>query len=283
MKTTAKFALGLLVVLGALPSAALALTIDLNPAFEFPYTFNGQQVVAVGRDGLYLDSRHVAPPAWQGNPDPQVAFATWANPANNFTWLDVTMEINDITGNATITGTMRNNANANDLYSLSMNLTGMCVRNGGNCTPKTALPNLDLRAFLENPANARNSALGTDLTTGFEWAQVYLSVANLPGGPNPVYTGVTDYVGWTMPPHTNPIELHIWSNSPGPGELYLKAWYQAFNQLGQRTAVGDTKAFGVLLDAPPPPPPPHEPIPEPSTILLLGTAGLGLLRKRMKQ
>ena len=272
----------ILVCVFLVPSGASALTIDLKPAFEFPYTYNGAQVIAVGRDGLFLDSNTAAPASWQGNPSPQAAFANWASASRNFTWLDVTMEIDDTSGNATISGTMKNNANAADLYSLTMNLTGMCVRNGGACTSKAALPTLDLRTFLESPANARNSSLGTDLNTGFEWANVNLHIAALPGGPSPLYTGVTDFVGWSMAPmHDNPIELHIWSNSPGPGELYLKAWYQAFNHMQQRIGVGDTKAFGVLLDDPVDPP--TNPIPEPSSILLLGTAGLGLLRKKYKK
>lgn len=277
MNSIAKKALALLLTIVGVPCVAAALTIDLHPAFEFPYTYQGQQVVAVGRDGLFLDSNHGAPAAWQGNPSMQTAFANWADPAKNFTWLDVTMEIDDHTGDATISGTMKNNANAQDLYSLSMNLSGMCVRSGANCTPKTAQPNLDLRAFLEDPAHSDNSALGTDLDYGFEWTTLGLQVTAQ--GANPVYTGVTDFVGWSMPPqHVNPIELHVWTNSPGPGELYLQAWYQAFNHHGKRIAVGDTKSFGKLLDEPTPPPPNE--IPEPSTILLLGTAGLGLLRKR---
>lgn len=261
----------------AVPGTLSALTIDLKPAFEFPTTYQGREVIAVGRDGLYLDSRTTAPAAWQGSPTPEVAFATWANPANNFTWLDVTLEINDITGNGVISGTMKNNANANDIYSLTMNLSGMCIRNGGSCTARSAAPTVDLRTFLESPANARNSNLGEGLNTGLEWTNVALTVTNLAGGPTPVYTGVSDYTGWAMG-HVNPVELLIWSNSPGPGQLYFAAWYQAFNQLGQRTAVGDTKSFGVLQ-----PDVPVNPVPEPGSMMLLATAGLGLLHRKRKQ
>lgn len=253
-----------------------AITIDLNPAKEFPTTFNGQQVIAVGRDGLYLDSNTAGPAAWQGNPAMNTAMASYTNPTRNFTFLDVVLEIDDSTGNGTVNGTIRNNADAGDVYSLQMNLTGMCIRNGGTCSAKSSNPALDLRAFLNNPANARNSVLGTDLNTGFEWSTVSLNITNLPGGSAPQYNGLTNFQGWTMAPHTNPVELHIWSNSPGPGELYFNAWYQVLTQAGLRIGIGDTKSFGVLRAATQPP----TDVPEPSSIALLSVAGIGILRKR---
>ena len=270
-------ALAVTASLALLPAAASALTVDLTPAFAIPDTFQGREVIAVGESGLFLDSDTSAPAYMQT--DDQTAFQNFNQPLNNFTWLNVTMEIDDNSGNATISGTMSNNARANDLYALNMTLTGACVQsNGGACTSVSAQPNLDLRAFLEDPANGQNDVLGNNLNTGIEWQHVSLNVAAL--GQSPAYTGVTALQGWTMAPlHDNPAELYIWSNSPGEGDLYFGAWYQALNHNGKRIAVGDTKAFGTLLDGPQPP----TVIPEPGTMLLLGTAGLGLLsRKRRK-
>jgi len=267
--------LSLSVLLSFLPSVALAITIDLTPASSLPTTSNGREVIAVGRDGLFLDSDRSAPAAFQGTSEPEL-FANYADPSRNFTLLTTTLSINDVTGDAIVRGTIANNANSNDLYSFQQNLSGLCFRSGDQCRSRDEFGDIDLRAFLEAPSNSRNDELGLNLDTGFEWDTVWTTIESLNTVANPAYTGPRVLSGLSLT-HDNPAELLIWSNSPGAGNLYYTGWYQALDGLGRRIAVGDTKAFGSLR-----PGQTNTAVPEPGTLTLLGLGGLGLLRKKKK-
>lgn len=278
MSSSKKY-ISLLGLIALLPSLALAITIDLTPASSLPTSFNGREVIAVGRDGLFLDADRSAPSRFQGNPSAEQVFSNFANPTNNFTLLSTTLSINEVTGNAIVRGTVASNANRNDTYTFNQNLSGLCFRSGNQCRSRDDFSDIDLRAFLEDPTNARNDSLGLNLDTGFEWDTVWTTIESTSNVANPAYTGPRVLSGYNMT-HDNPAELLIWSNSPGAGNLYYTGWYQAFNGLGQRIAVGDTKAFGSLR--PGQPTRTDTSVPEPGTLTLLGLGGLGLLRKKKK-
>ncbi|HMO16895.1 MAG TPA: PEP-CTERM sorting domain-containing protein [Oligoflexia bacterium] len=234
-------------------ASANTYTVRLSPANNLPVNY-------VGRGGFFSSNN------WNSHYD---------KAPYNFTFLhDMTMEINGTTGNATVTGTMRNNANSNDLWSFNLELTGLVVKdlNGQFFGGRTSFYDGIIEDILKIPSAHTNQQYGVN-GYGIEWQHSNLTITDL--NPGSAFPGPTVYVGKNDPSwfHFNVAELHNWQ-----GNLYFGAWYMATNH---PSWIADTKAWGHYT--PPSKPPVIDPIPEPATVALLGLGLAGVAARRKKK
>lgn len=228
---------------------ASTITIDLDPASSLPNT-----VHYAGQHGFF------AAPGWGKHNVDRFNF-TLQN--------DVELNIDTVSGDAVISGTVANNAS--DLeWNLSVFLTGFTIKDDplGDFFSSDQPYEGMIDDLLAIPTESNNQAGGTG-GYGLEWAEANVSISLLDPNADPRYPGPTEFIGLAMPEmdHPNVAELHNWN-----GQIYFNAWYQALDQLGRQYYIGDSKAFGTVR--------PSTEVPEPMTAALLGMGLLVGARKR---
>ena len=236
----------------SLPRSARAVPIymDLNPT-NLPCN---SSICYLGHNGMFLGDNY------------QTQYNT---PANNFTFRDMHLTIDSITGNALVQGTMSNDAVPTDIWSVNLALSGFSIVDNSG-TPKFFDSNAPYKDMVEDiiaiPANYSNQAYGQG-GYGINWANADLNLTHL--GTANVYTGPTSLVGW-LGNHGASAMLHNWN-----GYLYFTSWFGALDN--PTLNRGDSKAYASNLHYG------STEIPEPATLTLLWSGGvLFLCRRRRK-
>ena len=149
LKHSAKIAVLGLGLLGATTQAHSA-------ALEFDLKGLGMDVPAnyIGRDGLFVGSK------WD----------YYTNPGNNWTFQDVKLSIDDITGTGVIAGSMTRNSD-NSIWTINTTLNDLVVRTGfGGSTVHQ-----DYNAGSDNLASILSTAVNG---TGVEWKSLDMTISN---------------------------------------------------------------------------------------------------------
>jgi len=234
---------------------AYTYNIQLSPATSLNYQY-------VGRFGFFASDD---------------VYRDYNKAKNNFTFLNnVVLSIDNVTGNATVRGTMYNNTNSSDLWTYDLALNGLVFKdkNGqffhGNTKPYDQM----IADILKIPASDSNQ-VGAQGGYGIEWTSAQLTITDLNTGSQ--FNGPTTYTGKNDPGahHPNVAELHNFQ-----GKLFFGNWFMANSN---PSWFADTKAWGTYLGFENPPvDPPTNPVPEPTTLALLSMAGIGMVARRKR-
>ncbi|HFD13448.1 MAG TPA: hypothetical protein ENJ32_13415 [Crenotrichaceae bacterium] len=191
-----------------------------------------------GHDGLFLGkgTRGSNGNDWSGN----------YSDAHNWTFNQVNLSIDDVTGKGKIAGTMTRN-NDSSVWTIDVVLQGLVVRNGtGNNVQRHDFnaQNDDLLAILSS----------SNVGTGIEWKTLQLTPTSpVPFWGNPQST-TSQWNGLSMPDigHLNVAELKFGSfNGSSIKSLMFEAWYQRADCSNCSFQIGDTKAYATDLAAVP--------------------------------
>lgn len=238
IKHTAKAAVVGLGLLAAAQAHSAALEFDLSGV--------GPTVNGYGRDGIYIGD------GFNNGPNP-------FRPEANWTFQNVKLSIDTMTGTGTVAGTMSHNLDSS-IWTINTSLNGLVVRSG-----KDTNNDHNDAEVTRNDYNAGVDDLSTILSTmvpgtGVEWKSLATTVTD----------GSTSYslTGFAMPDmgHANVAELMWFDNFIGSGVqgLIFDAWYKGDN------LVGDTKALATSA------------VPIPAAAFLFAPALLGFLGLRRK-
>jgi hypothetical protein len=151
----------------------------------------------VGRDGLYVGT----------------SFDYYNYPGNNWTFQDVKLSIDQITGAASMTGSMNRNRD-NSSWTINTTLNDLVIRTGvGAGTTRQ-----DFNAGSDNLSTLLSS---TTNGTGVEWKSLDMTLSN--------GSSSWDFGGFAMPAlgHLNVADLFFRSNFGGATGLIFDAWYKS--------------------------------------------------------
>mgnify|MGYP006080198621 CR=1 FL=1 len=239
MSSISKSATKTILVSLALLSASLA----HSAVIDFDLSGTGSSVNGFGRDGIYVGPNFNGSNAWK--------------PQFNWTFNDVKLSVDDVTGVGTIAGTMNHQLD-NSIWTINTILNDLVVRTG---TWK------DMN-IVRNDYNSATDDLSTILSamvpgTGVEWKSLSTTISN--------GSTKTSLTGFAMPNigHANVAELMWFDNFIGSDVkgLIFDAWYKGFDAQGN-ALVGDSKALAT--------------VPIPAAAFLFAPAFLGFLGLRRK-
>ncbi len=152
-----------------------------------------------GRDGLFVGSNF--------------NYSTVNASRNNWTFSDVKLSINDVTGVANMAGSMNRNSD-NSSWTINTTLNDLVVRTGtgaGTSRQNYNSGSDNLSSLLSSATNG----------TGVEWKSLDMTLSN--------GSSSWDFGGFAMPDmgHLNVAELFFRSNFGGASGLIFDAWYKS--------------------------------------------------------
>jgi hypothetical protein len=193
IKHSARAAVIGLGLLSAVQVHAAALEFDLSGlGFDVPKNY-------AGRHGLFVG--------------PNFNYSTVTSPYYNWTFNDVKLSIDDVTGVGSLAGTMNRN-NDNSVWNINTTLNGLVVRTGtGGSTNRQ-----DYNAGSDNLSSILSTAVNG---TGVEWKSLDMTLSK--------GSSSWDFGGFAMPDmgHLNVAELFFRSNFGGASGLIFDAWYKS--------------------------------------------------------
>ena len=247
-------------------SAQATTTLVLSP-------HNDGSAAGYGYKGLYLAGDFSGGISCAGYTGSQLT-----HPCTNWTWDNVSMQIDNASGDATISGTMTRDLN-HEVWGLTVMLqdaeikhAGGLYEDGGNYSGPISPEMLTALSNGIDPITGQdNSGVGE---WGLEWKTLSITLNKMGNSSSVPETG---WQGYAMPDmgHIFVAELHY--DGPQHG-LTLDAWYKN-PHTSSWYDVGDSKLQAALLD-----PGPTSGVPEPGTLVVFafGVAGVAAARRRKR-